>query len=120
MGKLLKSSHESSALALREPTEKLDALVGIMKKTKGVVGARMTVAASVERRWPSPTRILQKSQRRSLCRFFRNCIPAQAHRFHPPHRRGCGALQIKRRKVFRLMGSFPSFQGARPGAIRAV
>lgn len=42
MGKLLYASHESSRSLFENTTEKLDTLVGIMKKTKGVVGARMT------------------------------------------------------------------------------
>ena len=42
IGNLLYASHESSHSLFENSTEKLDALVGILKQTKGVVGARLT------------------------------------------------------------------------------
>lgn len=42
MGRLLSASHESSRALFENSTEKLDALVQILGRTRGVIGARLT------------------------------------------------------------------------------
>jgi galactokinase len=75
IGDLLYASHESSRSLFENTTEKLDTLVGIMKTTHGVVGARMTGGGFGGAAMALATSDFTEVQAREVCAAFEKHYP---------------------------------------------